>query len=44
MKALFESRFPFVLMEDKELTEEQLKIKKEYDKIYKVRVDEVKKK
>lgn len=34
MKALFESRFPFVLKDDSELTEGQLKIKKEYEETY----------
>ena len=34
MKALFESRFPFVKQSDEVLTEEELSIKREYEKTY----------
>ena len=34
MKELFESRFPFVKQSDEVLTEEELSIKREYEKTY----------
>lgn len=34
MKPLFEDRFRFVKKEDSELTEEQLSIKRQYEKYY----------
>jgi len=34
MKALFESKFPFVKQDDADLTKEQLDIKKYYDQQY----------
>ena len=34
MKALFENRFPFVKQSDDILTDEQLTIKRDYEKTY----------
>jgi uncharacterized protein YueI len=34
MKALFESKFPFVLKADEELTKEEITIKKQYQDAY----------
>lgn len=34
MKALFKSKFPFVELPDEELTNEQLSIKRQYEKAY----------